>query len=208
MRTGTGGSNIAAALGRGLIAGLAGTVAITISQMVEMKLRHRPPSAAPADAAGKVLGVKPTGEAEKQRFSNLVHFAYGTAWGVFRGLLDLAGIRGAEATAIHAAAVQSTAMVMLPALKVAPPVSQWGAEEIGIESLHHVVYAAAAGATYDFLRPRETGGPFGGRGGRNRHTVTSSASARGETGIWHQKKPAHTIADESRERALGWVYTE
>src|SRR5947209_1412757 len=110
--------NVAAALGRGLVAGLAGTVAITISQAIEMKLRHRPPSTTPADAADKVLGVEPTDEKKKERFANLVHFAYGTAWGGVRGLLDVLGLKGPAAMGAHYAAVSTTAMTMLPALKV------------------------------------------------------------------------------------------
>jgi len=110
--------------GKGLFAGFAGTLAITASQTVEMKLRDRPPSSSPADAAGKVLGVAPTGEDEKQRFSQIVHFGYGTAWGGVRGLLAALGLPSAAATAVHFALVSGSAMVMLPGLKVAPPVKE------------------------------------------------------------------------------------
>lgn len=41
----------AKAIGIGLMAGLAGTAAITLSQTIEMKLTKRPPSTAPVDAA-------------------------------------------------------------------------------------------------------------------------------------------------------------
>ena len=47
------------------------------------------------------------------------------------------------------AAVYGTALVMLPALKVAPPVAEWGAEEIAIDAWHHLVYAAAVNAAYE-----------------------------------------------------------
>ena len=135
--------------GKGLFAGFAGTLAITASQTVEMKLRDRPPSSSPADAAGKVLGVAPIGEDEKQRFSQIVHFGYGTAWGGVRGLLAALGLPPAAATAVHFALVSGSAMVMLPGLKVAPPVKEWGAGEIAVESLHHLVYALATGAAYE-----------------------------------------------------------
>ncbi len=134
--------------GTGLFAGFAGTLAITASQTVEMKLRDRPPSSSPADAAGKVLGVAPTGEGEKQRFSQIVHFGYGTAWGGVRGLLAALGLPPA-ATAVHFALVSGSAMVMLPGLKVALPVKEWGAGEIAVNTLHHLVYALATGAAYD-----------------------------------------------------------
>jgi hypothetical protein len=73
--------NLASAAGRGLLAGAIGTAAMTVSSTLEMKLRGRPSSSAPADAASKVLGVEPIDEAAEARFSTLVHWGYGTAWG-------------------------------------------------------------------------------------------------------------------------------
>jgi hypothetical protein len=60
-------------VGKGLFAGIMGTAAMTVSSKLEMKIRDRPGSSAPAEAAGKVLGVEPKGEAEQARFSNMVH---------------------------------------------------------------------------------------------------------------------------------------
>jgi hypothetical protein len=142
---------VALRLGKGLIAGLAGTAAISLSQAIEMKLSHRPPSTTPADAAGKVLGVQPRSERDKGRFATLVHWAYGTAWGLVRAALDGGRRERMWAPLVHLAVVQGAAMVMLPSLDVAPPVRQWGAGVIGKEIVHHTVYAAAADATYRAL---------------------------------------------------------
>jgi hypothetical protein len=79
------------------------TAAITVSQTVEARLRRRDPSTSPADAAGKVLGVKPVGSDEQMRFSNAVHWAYGTSWGVVRAALNPLG--RPMATIGHMAAV-------------------------------------------------------------------------------------------------------
>jgi hypothetical protein len=86
--------DVAAAFGKGVFAGAAGTVAMTVSSTIEMKLRGRPASSAPARAAAKVLGVEPVDEEAEARFSNLVHWGYGTAWGGPRGLLAAAGLSG------------------------------------------------------------------------------------------------------------------
>jgi len=83
---------VAAAVGIGLAAGLAGTAAMTVSSTVEMKIRGRAASSAPAQAAGKVLGVKPEGERENKRFATLVHWGYGTGWGAARGILSVLGL--------------------------------------------------------------------------------------------------------------------
>lgn len=141
-------------VGVGLAAGLAGTVAMTVSSTVEMKLRKRGGSDAPARAAGKVLGVEPAGEEEETRFSTLVHWGYGTGWGAARGALATFGLRGTPAAGAHFAMLWGGEQVMLPALGVTPPATQWGVKEVAIDVWHHLVYAAAAGAAYEFLDAR------------------------------------------------------
>ena len=76
---------VAAAVGKGLFAGVAGTVAMTTSSTLEAKLRGRGASSTPAQAAQKVLGVEPMDEGSEARFTNLVHRGYGTVWGGARG---------------------------------------------------------------------------------------------------------------------------
>lgn len=51
--------NVGAAIGTVLIAGLAGTLAISISQMIEMKITGSKASSSPAKAVEKVLDIKP-----------------------------------------------------------------------------------------------------------------------------------------------------
>lgn len=143
--------DVAAAFGKGIFAGVAGTAAMTASSTIEMKLRNRGASSAPADAAAKVFGVEPVDEEARARFSNLVHWGYGTAWGGARGLVAAAGLSGTGATAVHLGMLWGSEQVMLPALKVAPPLTEWGAKEIAVDALHHMVYAAATGAAYSLL---------------------------------------------------------
>ena len=85
------------------------------------------------------------------KFSQLVHFGYGTGWGAIRGLLASLGLRGTPGMLVHFAAVYGTALVMLPALEVAPPVAEWGAQEIAIDAWHHLVYAAAVNEAFERL---------------------------------------------------------
>jgi hypothetical protein len=143
--------DVAAAFGKGIFAGLAGTAAMTLSSTIEMKLRRRPASSTPALAAVKVLGVEPVDEEAKARFSNLVHWGYGTAWGGARGLLAAAGLSGPAATTAHLGAVWGSEQVMLPALGVTPPLTEWGVKEVAIDALHHLVYAGATGVAYSLL---------------------------------------------------------
>lgn len=141
----------AAAVGRGLFAGVAGTAAMTVSSTVEAKLRDRGSSSAPADAAGKVLGVQPRDEDGEARFAAVVHWGYGTSWGAVRGLLHARGVDGVAATAVHFVAIWGSAQAMLPALHVAPPPWESSPEEIAIDIFHHVVYCVATGAAFAAL---------------------------------------------------------
>ncbi len=172
-------AKVGGAVGRGLIAGLAGTLAITLSQMIEMKITGRGNSEAPVKVAGKALGVEARGEAalqkekdreaknskkegklkdevaaNKNKFGQIMHYAYGSCWGIARGVLDLAGLRGPAASLIHFGAVWGTELVMLPAADAAKPITKWTPKQIAVDVMHHAVYAVAAGAVYDAM-PRE-----------------------------------------------------
>jgi hypothetical protein len=143
---------LAAKIGRGLVAGAIGTAAMTVSSTLEQKLRGREASTAPADAAAKVLGIEGfCDEAAKSRFSNVVHWVYGSTWGVPRALLDAAGLSPAAATAAHGVALWASEQAMLPALGVSPPLWEWGATEIAIDAGHHVVYSVATSLAYEAL---------------------------------------------------------
>jgi hypothetical protein len=142
---------LAAGAGRGLFAGLIGTAAMTISSTAEAKLRHRPSSTVPSDVGGKLLGVKPRGPAEKQRFSHLMHWQYGTSLGLLRAALGSA-LRDPWAGATFFGLVWAGELVMLPRLssKASPP-TDMELKEVAIDGWHHLVYAAATSAAFTLL---------------------------------------------------------
>ena len=146
---------LATAIGRGLLAGFAGTAAMTVSSTLEARLRGRAPSSAPARATAKVLGISEfDSDLAKARFNDLSHWGYGTGWGVLRGLLGATGMPAKTATAAHGAAIYGAAQVTLPALEIAPPVVFWAKKEIAIDAFHHAVYAAGTGIAYELLDGR------------------------------------------------------
>src|SRR5271157_3704047 len=145
-------STLASSVGKGLVAGFAGTAAMTVSSTLEARLRGRESSSAPARATTKVLGIASfEDDVAEARFNDLSHWGYGTGWGVVRGLLAATGMSARAATVAHGAAIWGSAQVMLPALEVAPPVVFWAPEEIGIDLFHHTVYAIATGLAYELL---------------------------------------------------------
>jgi hypothetical protein len=142
-------------IARGLVAGFAGTAAMTISSTLEARLRGRAASSAPARATAKVLGIKAfEDDRAAARFNDLSHWGYGTGWGVVRGVLSALGLSPRAATIAHGAAVYGAAQVTLPALDIAPPAIFWPKQEIAIDAFHHAVYAAAAGGAYALLEGR------------------------------------------------------
>ncbi len=144
---------LARAIGNGVVAGFAGTAAMTVSSTVEAKLRRRAFSDAPARATAKLLGIKEFEDARaKARFSDLSHWGYGTSWGIARAIMGEFGLGSKRATPAHFAAVWGSALVTLPALEIAPPVVFWKKKEIAIDVLHHLVYAAATGIVYERLK--------------------------------------------------------
>jgi hypothetical protein len=145
-------STLAGAIGKGLVAGFAGTAAMTASSTLEQHLRKRQASSAPARATAKLLGIKAfEDDRAKARFSDLSHWGYGTTWGVVRGLLGATGMPPRTASALHGSAVYGGAQIMLPALEVAPPVVFWPKQEIAIDAFHHLVYATATGMAYELI---------------------------------------------------------
>ncbi|HEY5370074.1 MAG TPA: hypothetical protein VIJ75_13915 [Hanamia sp.] len=146
---------IGTAIGTGLIAGLAGTFAMTVSQMIEMKITGREGSDTPANAVREVLDIKPVTESKSKKVSNDVHWVYGTNLGVVRGAFSLAGLRGWAATAVHFVSIWGGEMMLLPALRVAPPVTKESPKSIAIDGLHHLVYAVAAGIVFDSINKQK-----------------------------------------------------
>jgi hypothetical protein len=145
-------TTLANEIGKGVAAGLVGTAAMTVSSTLEAKLRGRPFSTAPAKAAARALGIETFDDGEAYaRFSNLVHWSYGTGWGVARGVLRAFGVSARLATPAHFAALWGSALYTLPKYEVAPPVIEWEAKDVAIDVLHHLVYVGAAALAYEAM---------------------------------------------------------
>jgi hypothetical protein len=145
-------ARIADGIGKGVLAGFAGTAAMTASSTIEAKLRGRPFSTAPAKAATRALGIETFDDGEAYaRFSNLVHWGYGTGWGVARGVMRALGLGPRLATGAHFATLWGSALYTLPKYEVAPPVIEWEAEDVAIDVFHHLVYVGAAALAFEFL---------------------------------------------------------
>lgn len=140
------------AIGRGLLAGLAGTVAMTVSSTLEARRRGRADSDVPARAVGAVLGVESfEDEHARARTSQLAHWGYGIGLGAVRGLLDVAGLGRNTADVAFHVVVWGAEQTMLSTLGLAPPPTRWSAEEVATDLSHHAAYSLTTNGVYRWL---------------------------------------------------------
>lgn len=59
--------------------------AITVSQIIALRIAKRSPSTTPVKAVSKVLNVKSTRKDRKEMVSQEIHWTYGTSWGFPEG---------------------------------------------------------------------------------------------------------------------------
>lgn len=139
---------------RGLLAGLVGTVAMTISEMIEMRATGREASTVPAQVGSTLLGVHPDSDEQTGRLNTVVHWGHGALLGATRGLMSITGLRGLQATLGHFAAFWIGDVALYKVLGIAPAPWRWKRQELVIDVLHKGVYALVTGAAYEKLAGR------------------------------------------------------
>jgi len=138
-----------------MAAGLAGTIAMTITERLEMAVTGRAPSDVPGQVGAHIVPGKDAGSAaDVQQFNAPVHWAHGVAMGGLRGAMGAAGLTGPTASAAHFALVWSGDAAMYRALGVADVPWRWTGQELATDMLHKGVYAVVTGAVYDALDRR------------------------------------------------------
>ena len=142
----------ATVLGRGVLAGLAGTVVMTAFQrLVEMPVSQRKESYAPADFAEKLLPVHPTTAAGRQRLNYITHFALGGMWGTAYGAAAAKGLRGQRAVNTVCAVVYTGGVLLNTARGLYQP-SRWTDKDWVIGILDKYVQAQASVAIFERAR--------------------------------------------------------
>lgn len=150
-----------AALGIGLIAGLAGTAAVTLSKKLDSKCEERKPDKTVLDVAAHVLDIEPSSKEKEAKVVEEVHWAYGACLGVVRGALSFLGLRGWKATVVHFATLWYVEKMLFPDLKLAfpdvdtaKPITEEKPENIAHESMHEAIYAITTGIVFDAIMPK------------------------------------------------------
>jgi uncharacterized protein YndB with AHSA1/START domain len=141
-------ANPIAGLGCGLLAGLAGGLAMSASTLAEMRLTGRGPSEVPAEAVKRIFGIRKLGETAERRLTTTAHFAVSGLTGAAWGTIAAAGLpRQLRAPLLYAMAASPDAAVV-PAMGLAPPPWRWSAADLARTVGHHAVYTAVAHAAF------------------------------------------------------------
>lgn len=142
-------------LSRGMAAGAVGTVAMTVSQRLEMAVSGRRGSLVPGTVGAHVVpGRDPGSPADVARLNTAVHWAHGITMGALRGALGLAGLHGPSASTAHFALLWGGDAALYRALGVADVPWRWSAGELSVDMVHKGLYAAVTGVVYDALTAR------------------------------------------------------
>jgi hypothetical protein len=147
----------------GVMAGFAGTVAMTTGYAVERALRRnvRGPldyddSMVPARAAANVLGWADPGPKASRLLGFAVHWGYGSLVGV--GAVPLVRSQSAGmAVAGYWAGITLMASTLFPTLGGTPPPWRWRPDFIATSLGQHLVYAGVVVAVLRRSRPVRTG---------------------------------------------------
>ncbi len=146
------------AIGRGLLAGAAGTAAMTACQTAAMKAQGGQPSTVPGQVAQRVgEGVfrRKVPDDQLGTLTQVMHWSYGTSWGA---------VYGAAQSTLHLPALHhgllfgtlawgTGSLIGLPAMQLAPPVWQRPPAGTAMEAGYHLVYGLGAALAYRLLTP-------------------------------------------------------
>jgi hypothetical protein len=140
-------------VGRGVAAGLLGTVVMTAFQLlVEMPLTGRPESYAPASLVEKLFPVRLEG-AKRRGLNYMAHFAVGASWGAGHALLaKRSGQRGHRAVGTAFAVIWGGDVVANTALGLTKP-WEWSGQDLVIDVVDKLVLAEATGLLFDRMDP-------------------------------------------------------
>jgi hypothetical protein len=142
--------------GLGLLAGLAGTAAMTIAQGAEFALTDAEPSTAPAEIADQIKRRAGQGRLKRRhrRVANqAMHWLYGASWGIPYGIVAGSTDMAPELSGpVFGLLVWGAALAQEPALGLADPPWKRSLRSLGSEALFHVVYGIGAGAALRSLR--------------------------------------------------------
>jgi len=138
---------------QGAVAGLAGTVAMTVGEEVEQALTGREDSYVPARTLQRLLGrAEPRDSAG---WNHAMHWGTGVVVGVVGGLMGHAGLRGVRGVVALAGVRTAFDHVLETTTRVERSPLSWPARLLVVDAGHKSVYALVTATVADRLRARD-----------------------------------------------------
>jgi hypothetical protein len=138
-------------LASGLLAGVAGVAAMTLTEKLEQAVTGRPSSYVPAHTLERLLGLPARPDDERLGLNWTMHWGQGIALGVVRAFMARRGIRGPVGSFLFLNLRLLNDQTLENATGVGAPPWTWPVDEQVIDLLHKAVYAFATGAVADRL---------------------------------------------------------
>lgn len=143
---------------RSVVAGAAGTAAMTLAYEVERRVRHRTTSLdyddsdVPGVIVANILDLHGLTTAEDLELGELLRWGYGSAFGVWHGILRQVMPEPYAAVAFGTTLLGAT-FTAFPLLGRTPPPWRWPPDVLATAVGTHVVYTATAALVDDALAP-------------------------------------------------------
>ncbi len=142
---------------RSVLGGTAGTAALTCAYALERRLRHRrtgpldyDDSLVPGQIVASVMHLGHVTNREERDLGMLLRWGYGSAFGLWHGLLRRR-LSEPWASAAFGATLMSATLSLFPLLGRTPPPWRWPADVMATSLGTHVAYVVALATTDDAL---------------------------------------------------------
>ena len=143
---------------RSVIAGAAGTTALTLAYATERRLRSRrsgpldyDDSLVPGQIVASIMHLPHVTDREERDLGLTLRWTYGSAFGLMHGLLHRS-VREPWASAAFGGMLMSATLTLFPVLGRTPPPWRWPADVLATSIGTHVAYVAAVAVADDGLR--------------------------------------------------------
>ncbi len=137
--------------GYGILAGLAGTAAMTLGEKLEQAITKRPDSYIPADTLGRLTRITPKSDQQKLAMNWAMHWGQGILFGALRGLMAEHGLRGPMGSFLFMNFRLLNDETLENATGVGALPWTWPVDEQVIDLVHKGVYAFVTGGVADRL---------------------------------------------------------
>lgn len=152
---------IAPALATRAVAGVAGTIVMTVFQkFVKMPLTRRRESYEPANMVHRLTSFCPGRKEDRRRLNHAAHVAVGAGWGAAHGVIDTkTKLRGQPAVAALFGILWPADVLGVAALGVHEPPCRWTPTETAVDFVDESVLAQETGMIFDLAAgPARTDG--------------------------------------------------